>query len=135
MQWLIDIISANVIATIGIPPTFIDRGDAFAWDWTKFTIDDDGTWKTWDLSGIIPVEATAVSIQTWIVINAVNEKVRFRPGAAYGTEAEAGSITQVGNIGLINDFTVAVGPNRTIQYNVTNAAWLQLNISIKGWWL
>lgn len=130
MQWLIDM----VIEAIGIPPTFIDRGDPDQPDYDVTELTKDATWHELDLSGIVPEGATAVTLSILIHAAAVQNQLYFRRAG----NSEALNIAAITStvVGLIqtNDFIVAVDENRKIEYNLTALNWNIIFITVKGWW-
>lgn len=135
MQWLIDIIAAQVISTIGIPPTFIYRGDNAVPDFAIGDLTTDATWRALDLSAIIPTNATAIDLNILTMANAVSKSVLFKPNLTAGTANQAGFYTQVANQTIQHNLTLPIDQSRTIYYNIAPAVWPFLSISINGWWL
>ena len=78
MQWLIDIIAAKVIATIGIPPVYIDRGDPASWDFGTGQLIEDFQWHTYSLASIVPAGASAVALFVIIIAPLDECSIAFR---------------------------------------------------------
>lgn len=130
MQWLIDL----VIEAIGIPPTFIDRGDPAAPDFDATDLTKDAAWHELDLSAIVPEGATAVTLAILTHAAAVQNQLYFR--RAGNTDAvNIAAVTTV-IVGLLqtNDFVVAVDEDRKIEYSLTALNWNIIFITVKGWW-
>lgn len=135
MQWLIDILAAKVIAEIGVPPTFIDRGDKAAYDWLTAFFTKDGAWHTLDLSAIIPTNTTGVLLTCEAQTVLISQILLLRPRATSGLSNFSGIVTQIANVPQKFDFSLAIGDNRTIEYFATPVAWPVLSLGVKGWWL
>lgn len=135
MQWLIDIIIEAVIAAIGIPPVFIDRGDPAAADYVTGDFIKDETWRELDLSAIVPEGAQAVTC--FVLMKAVLTGKFF--AVKKGGQVNGVNISQIMSIaaGVYNtaDFTVAVDSNRKVEYYAKAGVYTVLNVTVKGWWL
>lgn len=131
MQWLIDM----VIEAIGVPPTFIDRGDPITVDFDKadFTLDD--AWHELDLSGIVPEGATGIAFTVTVFNTAVGKFVRFRRAGNIREKNITEIGTQVANLFYGNDGVVSVNTDRKIEYKMSGAGWIVINMTVKGWWL
>ncbi|MBA7635827.1 hypothetical protein ES703_43431 [subsurface metagenome] len=131
MQWLIDLI----IEAIGIPPTFIDRGDPATVDWTEAVLIEDGAWRDLDLSTIVPEGATAVALFARISGTLVGQQIFFRTKGNTHTINMAANRSQVADNENIEDLIVACDTNRVIQYKADADPWNWITITVKGWWL
>lgn len=131
MQWLIDLI----IESIGVPPCYIDRGDEAIDDFRAIDFTRDGFWHTLDLSGIIPTNATAVSLTVLIASGIINDIATFAPRITSGLGNFNTIVSQVANLSINKDLTISIGPNRTIAYKIPPGVWQVVNLSVKGWWL
>ncbi|GAH79786.1 unnamed protein product [marine sediment metagenome] len=135
MQWLIDLVAERVIETIGIPPTFIDRGDPITHDYDREDLELDFNWHDINLSAIVPTGAKAVALYTYIATTAAQKSIQFRKKSNTHTENISRIETQAGNLTIPADLIVACDENQIIQYKATIGVWLILIITIKGWWL
>jgi len=130
MQWLIDLI----IEAIGIPPCYIDRGDPAAADFTIADFNITNAWTMLDLSAIVPEGATAVNCSFTIKATSVNRKFRLRRHGNVNDIAMGKVRTQVANVLIGDNCTVAVDADRKVDY------WRELiginfcNMNILGWW-
>lgn len=131
MQWLADLI----IEKIGIPPTFIDRGDPAVEDFVfgDFTLDDG--WHELDLSGIVPAGATAVLLFTHARADATAKVFRWRKHGNVNAIASPALRTVVANLYHYCNNVVAVDADRKIDYMGTFATFDDLRTAILGWWL
>ncbi len=135
VQWLINLIAEKVIAEIGIPPTFIDRGDPGTVDWTAGDFTKDNTWRDLDLSSIVPENAKGVALSVAALCEQIGINVYFRKKGNVNTPNRSRLQTQVGYGTMPADITVACDENRKIQYLMGLATWLSLEVTVKGWWL
>lgn len=134
MQWLIDLIAEKVIATIGIPPTFIDRGDPVFYDFVIQQLVADGAWHELDLSGIIPEGAQAVSLSLAFSATVTNRAVYFRKN---GNANAFNSFIAQTIVALINHTAhgvVALSTDRKIDYRI-HTDFNEVYITVAGWWL
>jgi len=134
MQWLIDLIAERVIATIGIPPTYIDRGDPAVLDLDTFTCD--GSWHELDLSAIIPAGAKAVLLRLTIRDDAVGSYLRFRKTGSANAINRSIIRTQVSMVYKNADMVVALDDNRKIEYSsAAGTTFVSSDLAVGGWWL
>lgn len=131
MQWLIDL----VIEAIGIPPTYIDRGGVVAYDFDEGDLTQDGTWYDLDLSGIVPVGASAVNLHWRGVDAAIGRILYVRPNAAGQVIGTCTLRNQVANISIAMWHVIALPSNRKIQYRSIAPGLTTLNVVVRGWWL
>ncbi len=129
MQWLIDM----VIAAIGVPPCYIDRGSTAAYDFDQTVLIQDGGWHDLDLSGIIPENAKAVILHFRGLDAAVGRTLNVRPK---NTTTVIGTCTvrnQVANISIGLHATIGVGADRKIQYRSAAPGFAEINFLVRGW--
>lgn len=131
MQWLIDLI----IEAIGIPPTFIDRGDPATSDFSGPAFTRDGAWHDLDLSAIIPAGATAVLFAFEGENAGVAREAKFREKGNVNDKNRSRMIIQIAMVRLTGDFVCPLDANRFIQYNLSALGWLANVFTVKGWWL
>lgn len=131
MQWLVDL----VIAAIGIPPTFIDRGDPVAWDYQKGDFISNDAWHDLDLSAIVPEGAVAVALAVKATHLIAQKTFIFRKGGNVNWTNLAQGITQTADFIYFCDLIVACDADRKIQYYMTTGVWEELYVTVKGWWL
>ncbi|MBA7611862.1 hypothetical protein ES703_19093 [subsurface metagenome] len=135
MQWLINLVAERVIATIGIPPVYIDRGDPAAVDYTDATLTRNAAWHELDLSAIVPAGAKAVSLNLKFRSNLVSLEGWFRKNGNANTAAIAGVETAVAGVNVYGDLTVALDSDRKINYLFGAGGLDVISLTIKGWWL
>lgn len=132
MQWLINLI----IERIGIPPTFIDRGDPATPDFDHTDFTNDEVWRELDLSGIVPSNASAVLINFMFTTTAINNAAMFRTKGNNDVYNVSMNLSQVAGIRNGNDNVIPIGSDGKIEYNLCAACvWLIANLTVKGWWL
>lgn len=146
MQWLIDIIKAWVIAqgyaTVAwvqaqgyLTHSFVDRGDPAAVDFDNVSLTADGTWRDLDLSAIVPAGAKAVLLAIDINDTLIARVARFRRAGNVNTKNVSEINMQVSGIEITADLVCPVSAARHIEYNLTFAAWIKTDLTVKGWWL
>lgn len=135
MQWLIDVIAARVIETIGIPPVFIDRGDVRFPDWVEADFTHDNAWRDFDLSGIVPVDAKCVLIRVWASSFWITSFFDLRKKGHVWNQNSSVAQMQVSGQTYCKDMPCAMGPNSMIQYRSNSPGWNFLNTTVRGWWL
>jgi len=135
MQWLVDLVAERVINTIGIPPTFIDRGDPVNYDFWKDDFIFDSNFHELDLSAIVPENAKAVLLSVLATHLQASTLFIFREhGNANAINVSQG-VTQVADMEYRCDFVTPIGPDRKIDYYTTAGVWEAFFVSVKGWWL
>lgn len=135
MQWLIDIITERVIAEIGIPPTFIDRGDPPGADYILAQFIVDWGWHELDLSAIVPAGAKAILFQINGIPLDINAgfymqrhgNVNFTVYSQYAPNVVGASHNE--------DLTVACDEDRKVDYLVGVGHFVDIDLVVKGWWL
>jgi len=135
MQWLIKLIAEKVIAEIGIPPCFIDRGDPTIWDYTKAHFTTDGAWHEFDLSAIVPAGAVAVLFLLRIQDDATDSYYCFRRNGNTRTYNCSRGGTWVANVFGYADHVCPLSSDRKIDYLFKNVVFTNIDFVVKGWWL
>lgn len=131
MQWLIDLI----IDAIGIPPTFIDRGDPAASDFGFGDFVRDGAWHELDLSGIIPTNATCVLLNFFFAGDTVGRAINFRTPGNVNTVNIQDCHQDVANLPMAYGVLVHPDSNRKIEYVFEISGWFLASLAVRGWWL
>lgn len=135
MQWLIDIVAQRVIDTIGIPPTYIWRGQRAFADWTIAFFDTDATWYEWDMSAIVPAGATAVLLRVVMsadVADALFELKNFDMASVFFVDCLR---TQVANQVFTYLLPMSINADRKLKYWAENVNWTTISVAVEGWWL
>lgn len=135
MQWLIDILAERVIATIGIPPVYIDRGDPAIDDFTfpDFTVDN--AWHDLDLSAIVPEGAKAVQFHAEVRAPIIGDTFALRKNGNVNAANINLLVIQVGDVVIAQNLASALDTNRFIEYRVINPLTQVIILTVKGWWL
>lgn len=135
MQWLIDILAAKVIAEIGIPPCYIDRGSYAEEDFALGDLTADGNWYELDLSAIVPAGTTAVVIRIKAHNTFAARFIRFRPHSTTSNLYTCEFRTQVAGLRNNANPVIGVDADRKIDYMFQGADWLSFDLVVRGWWL
>lgn len=131
MQWLVDLI----IATIGIPPTFIDRGDPANYDFTTGDFTTDGFWHDLDLSGIVPSNAKAVVMYAYVKAPSIKRYLQIKVKGKSNFFNIATMRTQTSNCALTLDLVSPINSDGMLEYKTSPVAFTTIYLTIKGWWL
>lgn len=134
MQWLIDLVAEKVIAEIGIPPVYIDRGDPVDFDWNHTTLILDNNWHTLDLSGIVDPNAKAVLIRGFMESSVALRTIIFRRHGITNEPLQSIMSTQVANLPNYLQKVVALSTDLKIEYKARTGPWNFFFLVISGWW-
>lgn len=130
MKWLVDL----VIATIGVPPCYYDRGLFNGDDFSQADLIADGSWRDLDLSSIIPVGTKAVHLHVRGADAIVGKILHICPSGIDTIAGHCSLRNQVANINIVNHRVVGVSADRKIAYKMPPPIWDVLVIGVKGWW-
>lgn len=121
-------IAANIL-----PKSYIDRGDAASWDFSKADFIIDGDWHVLDLSGIVP-EGTSLIHLSIVAQSAYNDKViKFcKCGNVNNFNKELIGI-QHGNKEYYESRFIACDVDGKIEYWISSGYWPVLDVLIRGW--
>ncbi len=114
--------------------SFRDRGDPAAADYTLTDFTTDGTWRDLDLSGIVPAGAKAVLLYIRIKDDLTDRVFGLRKNGNSNAFNTYALNTQVANLSVYDEATVACDSNRIIEYNFTNTTWTSVDVTVRGWW-
>ncbi|MBA7667202.1 hypothetical protein ES703_75287 [subsurface metagenome] len=131
MQWLIDLI----IEKIGIPPTYIYRGDPTEYDFNLGDFTVDYQWHPLDLSAIVPAGAKGVGISIVARPIAVPMDIQFRRGGQVDAYNWSGFMTKVAGNQQKETFMVACDENRIVDYRIETGGVSAMEVVIICWWL
>ena len=113
--------------------SYVDRGDPTSFDFTISDFSTDGSWHDLDLSGIIPVDASAVQVSLFIQDDAIGSLFQVRKnGNTNGVNAPA-IRTSVTNINAYMTAIVSTDNNRKIEYKGSNVSFIDIQLVISGW--
>lgn len=133
MQWLIDLIAAHVIETIGIPPVYINRGDPDEWDFVLGDFIRDYQWHDLDLSTIVPEGTKLVHFRLHTSASTAHKSIAFKhPDCTYSKNCMI-LFSQVPQITTTEDFWCAVNAARCVKYRAASEGFTALNLLIRGW--
>ena len=116
-------------------PSFVNRGDPNANDFTHATMTADDAWHDMDLSAIVPAGAKSVYLKLTVVATTTQRYVIFRKNGNSNEYAAPTVRTQVAN--AVNDasFIVALDANRRVEYKCSNVAWTGIYVLVLGWFM
>lgn len=134
MQWLINLVAESVIAKIGIPPVFVDRGDVAEEDWNQDDLTLDVGWHDLDVSGIVPENASAILFGGSIRDGAANSFVFLRKHGHTGMDNVSALMTQVADVVMQQDAIVKTTDTGKIEY-ITSVDIEIIKLTVRGWWL
>lgn len=135
MQWLINLVAEKVIAEIGVPPCYVDRGDPAEPDFEDTDLIVPTDWRELDLSGIVPAGAVAVHLRTWLQHTTARNYIQFRKHGNTNDINAFTSITQAANTYIFFDGAVGLDEDRKVDYKVVGEDWTIIFITVAGWWL
>lgn len=135
MQWLVDLVAEQVIATIGIPPVYIDRGDPAVTDFDFAYFSVTNAWTEFDLSAIVPAGAKAVNLTCTLRATSINRKIQFRRHENVNDKSRSRMFTQVANQFITKDLVIACDENRKLDYFRDLIGINSASVDVKGWWL
>lgn len=137
MQWLIDIIKAWIVAQGYLKTGFVKREDRDEFDFEDDDFIADVTWRSLDISHIVPEGATAIAIFVWVDAEGIDKMLKFAPYGYTGHYNGAYCLTQVAGQPIGYDCIVGMTVERKINYicSVDGALpWELKGMTIKGWW-
>lgn len=111
---------------------FVDRGDPASVDFDETDLTLDSTWRTLDLSSIIPSDATLVLLRGYIVDTVATDDLYFRePGNS--NSANVARLRAGANFNAVNDMLV-MSSGQEIEYNGASGASPSIELVVGGWW-
>ncbi|MBN1824277.1 MAG: hypothetical protein JW803_08165 [Endomicrobiales bacterium] len=113
--------------------SFWDRGDPSSADFTAASFTTDNTWRTMDLSSIVPTGTKAVLLY----ITARNDSglriMKFRK-KGNSNEYNVSEMQALAGEYRSGDYIVPVSTAREIEYKIPSATNWLINVAVKGWW-
>ena len=92
----------------------------------------DYTWRTLDLSAIVPDPSCCVRIYVRVEDNVASDLEFRRPGGV-GTESCVTSITPGRPVAI--ETSVNMAGAQAIEYRGTNVAWITIELTVTGWFV
>jgi hypothetical protein len=130
-------ITVTNLATVLTPlirQEYVDRGDPSDFDFDVADFTFDSTWRTLDLSGIVPADAVAVDISCAFRTTVAGYTFYFRKPGNSNYHNGLRQQTQVGNMPIEMNGIVSCNSSREIEYFGSSAATYDLaNFVVKGW--
>jgi len=117
-----------------IQNSFFNRGDPSVPDFTTDNFIKDTTWRSLDLSGIIPAGTKAVLLVCDFRSTIGARRVRFRTHGNSNIYNISHCRNPMADLNYAYDITVPTDGHRQIEYNVTAATYPELSLTVKGWW-
>ena len=112
--------------------SFVDRGDPADWDFQVSDLTTDNTYRTLDLSNIIPDVAKAVLLYVRVQDGVTNSFIWFREKGNSNTQNRGMVRTQVAD--LINEADLIIPCANGVEYRTSLDTFDTLDIAVKGWW-
>jgi len=113
--------------------TYVDRGDAEAYDFVKNDLTRDGAWHDMDLSAVVGARKRLTILRLALQNVTVQSSVEFRTKGYTGAFNQSKTYTYVSNVPCEQSVTILTDTSGIIQYRATNNVWGQINILVKGW--
>lgn len=135
VQHIIDIIAERVIATIGIPPTYVPVTDALGCPHGLGDFTLDGSWHELDLSACVPDGASALNISLGFSCDICHASVFFRGSPETHLPGKTIGYTQGAFLARRALFVLPVDDTKTILYRFELANWEYIGFLVRGWWL
>lgn len=131
MQWLVNIISAVILAQTG----YRDRGDAANPDFNLGDLNINGLWHELDLSSVVPEGANLVRIEAVFVTTALNAFIQLRTPGNTGVVNRAANVMQTANRNHEEILLVQPNADRIVEYRTSTGITGTLLLTIGGWWI
>lgn len=116
-------------------PSFVDRGDPAAYDWTKAALTTDDDWHDLDCSLIVPAGVKAILFRTLISCGVYGSNLDLRKKGNTNVYNAGSSSVQTDNTWSKADMIIACDINRKVEYKASDEVWGDILILIAGWWL
>jgi len=116
-------------------PSFVDRGDPTAFDFTLADFTTDFVWHDLDLSALVPPGAMAAVLKLSIITTNTQKIVYFRKNGNVQPYNVSFLAIQVANTWIGGDLIVALDTERKVQYKIHAATWTAINAIIAGWFV
>ncbi len=103
------------------------------WDLREGSMICDGAWHDWDISGIVPANATHVQVKLYVYDNLVDRNLYVRTKGR--TEASSSVMvgTQAANIPTFICGIIKIGTDTKLEYCATNDTFTEIRAVIMGW--
>lgn len=135
MQWLINLVAEKVIAEIGVPPCYIDRGD-FTGEFASINAGlNDGLWHEIDFSSIVPANAKAVVIRLRAENTVAGESIQVQPKDTL-KDVPGHCAFSIPSADITNRTWMVIGLSTDLKiiYNATSlGVWSNSGVSLRGW--
>lgn len=115
--------------------TLTDRGDPASNDFDKTDFTCDATWNEFDMSSVVPENATWAVFRVSLLDGAAGSIFMCREKGNSNAININICRTQVANVGLDGIFTVKMDANRKCEYYASNLVFDAINITVIGWFI
>jgi len=134
MQWLIDIVTAAVIADLEIPPVFVYRGDIDSYDFVVANLQQDQAWHTMSFLTVAPAGTKALLLNIQLTASSANIRAYFKHGDSSNDFAMSTCPCAVTNAHYGYTILVPCNSSRIIKYFLgDDPDWTKVNITCAGW--
>ena len=102
-------------------------------DFTLTDLTTDGTWRSLDISGIVPEGTQWIILRVWVKDDAADSAIHLNGD---GQENGANTVlanTQVANITKAPQHWVKIAPGRLLYYKADNLTWTEIQLKVQGW--
>jgi len=134
MQWLINAIKEWVLEQGYLTAGYVDRGDPATQDYAAGDLTKDGAWHDLDLSAIVPAGAKAVLFSARLRNTGTTKWLQLRKNGNANSWNVAIALTQVAVLYYDADLVVPVDTDRKINYATSSTGWIDIRLTVKGWW-
>lgn len=131
MQWLINL----VIEAIGVPPCYVERPDHADHDFETGDFTQDGGWHEFDLSDIVPANASAANLHCRGTSDDISKILYVKAYDYTQTKGTCKVRPQVANQSNAKHFTIGFPVAKKVKYLTQTDAFQYLTLNVKGWWL
>lgn len=114
--------------------TFVDRGDAAAYDWIETDLTRDAAWHDLDMSPPVPAGALAVLLRVRMSAVLPGNYIGFRKKGDTNGFNESWCYVQANGISIGYDVILTVDGSENIQYFTTANA-TSIDMVVGGWWI
>lgn len=116
-------------------PSFVDRGDPAAFDFSVVDFTTDGVWHSLDISSIVPEGASAVVIRTRIFDNLSGQYFVLRRHGLANDICTFVSRTYVASAFIDGLAVISLDSSRLVDYRCSNTVWSSIDIVVNGWFV
>lgn len=120
--------------TPGAGDEYVDVGDPAAYHYTLANFITDGTWRDWDLSGIVGSQVCLVHFVIRLQDNAVGSFFLIRENGNSNVYNKGAVVTGTTNVEF-EDVWCLTDSNGIVEYYGSNLAFTSIDVVIRGWFV